>query len=574
MNSVEQIPVCSAGKSVVGAGKLVDDFKGPDFTALNGEKPAGAFRARLLAAAVTVILLGTVGWLRVRQRPTTVAAPVVAVVPMPTSGWQNTYQAALAAGGDIEGAAEILSRELAELERRLRTARPVGLGEETEVTELEHAWRTLRHRAAMMRSVALEEESAALAAQGQNEAVLEKLTAALRWQDEANTFAPTRRLQDFQRETRLRTAVELGRARSRHGAISAARQRADTALAGGDTAEAARALREAREEQLAVNQEFRDTKAAAPAALAGFESEIETLESRELSGRLQAVVAAAERAGAAGDSSADGQEWAMAVALQRELNARFPKSRAASAADAERFEVRRQTALSLPLLARAAELEALAASSLRLREIEPALGFLDEAVAVLDRVAGEFPRNARWNPDLARKIEYLTLKRRDLGAIRESAERVLGVSAPRPTLAGTGTLVPQVFFSLVMRANPSRNRGPILPVESVSWSEANEFCLRLSWVLGQVVRLPTETEFRLVAATERITERATEFGVWLQSSSDYGAMALVGSPSGGLAGERIPALSVASRAKGFRSLQLGFRFVAEPPPLGQIALNE
>ena len=35
-----------------------------------------------------------------------------------------------------------------------------------------------------------------------------------------------------------------------------------------------------------------------------------------------------------------------------------------------------------------------------------------------------------------------------------------------------------------------------MPVESVSWIEANEFCKRLSWILGYVVRLPKESEFR------------------------------------------------------------------------------
>lgn len=56
--------------------------------------------------------------------------------------------------------------------------------------------------------------------------------------------------------------------------------------------------------------------------------------------------------------------------------------------------------------------------------------------------------------------------------------------------------VPQALYSLMMGTNPSRNLGDTLPVDSVSWLEAKQFCERLSWILGKPVRLPTENEFR------------------------------------------------------------------------------
>ena len=58
------------------------------------------------------------------------------------------------------------------------------------------------------------------------------------------------------------------------------------------------------------------------------------------------------------------------------------------------------------------------------------------------------------------------------------------------------TEVPQALYSLIMGTNPSRNQGDLRPVDSISWLEAKNFCERLSWILGQPVRLPTENEFR------------------------------------------------------------------------------
>jgi formylglycine-generating enzyme required for sulfatase activity len=46
-----------------------------------------------------------------------------------------------------------------------------------------------------------------------------------------------------------------------------------------------------------------------------------------------------------------------------------------------------------------------------------------------------------------------------------------------------------------MPSNRSPHRGDDLPVTSVSWKEAQEFCLALSQKEGATYRLPTETEW-------------------------------------------------------------------------------
>ena len=57
------------------------------------------------------------------------------------------------------------------------------------------------------------------------------------------------------------------------------------------------------------------------------------------------------------------------------------------------------------------------------------------------------------------------------------------------------TEVTQRQWLALMPRNPSPQRGDDLPVTSVSWPEAREFCLELSQKEGATYRLPTEAEW-------------------------------------------------------------------------------
>ncbi len=80
----------------------------------------------------------------------------------------------------------------------------------------------------------------------------------------------------------------------------------------------------------------------------------------------------------------------------------------------------------------------------------------------------------------------------ELGRDADEAQHAVVISRSRWIAT---TPVTQVQWMRLMGGNPSRFLGDNLPVDSVSWHDAGEFCHRLSGLDGDVYRLPTEAEW-------------------------------------------------------------------------------
>ncbi len=205
--------------------------------------------------------------------------------------------------------------------------------------------------------------------------------------------------------------------------------------------------------------------------------------------------------------------FARAREIQRNLNLEYAKSPYASRAREEYLRERQQNAAAFSSYRDLVTTENLLNKALF-------AGNFDEAKLLISRLSDDLNRfGIRYSQSslpiegLVEKVTYLKRKERLLEQIHSAVNRSL---LALPGTAGAemlATEVPQYLYESVMDKNPSRNKGPDLPVETVSGSEVRLFIERMEWILARVVRLPTIEEFRLVAELEMEEEGLTIISV-------------------------------------------------------------
>ncbi|MCX6950889.1 MAG: SUMF1/EgtB/PvdO family nonheme iron enzyme [Verrucomicrobia bacterium] len=426
---------------------------------------------------------------------------------------EKAYQRTLETGAPVDEVVAALDRLIGKQRALIALQRHPSAQQTDKLARWEAARGSQHALAVQARSLVLEREAIAAEQAGQTQLAIEKTREALRLQREANAAAPTPSLKDVPREMRLAQEIAAAEAAPLHAATVASLAFARSAAAQEKGEEALVAFMEARQTQAEINRRFPGSRFADVRGVDKIDGEIQSLRAAGLGATAEARERAGDIAAAAGRTQAAAADYAVAIAALREAKERFPLSRFASDARIDELEVRRQTALSAPVVAKAVAIDREVAEDLRRRQNGAVAGKLAAAAKLMETAAAEFPRSRALDPVLRLRVGYLALRAGDLGALQE---QVLARTGPLPGSDGARLLtteVPQELYQRVMNANPSRQAGRGLPVDSVTWQEAKDFCERLSWLLGRRTRLPTEAEFRAVWPTRGE-------GAWSADNSD------------------------------------------------------
>ena len=270
--------------------------------------------------------------------------------------------------------------------------------------------------------------------------------------------------------------------------------KSDDLVEAGEFAAAAEIIQKAINLQSILNSDYRSSKVADSRKLVELKNRYIDLKSEPDYRAIMKLIQEADQLIAEGSYLKATDGFDQALAMQRKLNKDYPLSRHASEDMIHNLIRKSQTAESFFLSAISA-LNIEINESLIARNTLAAKEKIIRATDMVLRMKEEFPKSSYYDDQIELKMMYLNLIKNDLELIHSRIYAKL-LPIPEEAFMMLETEVTQALYTTIMGVNPSRSKGDLMPVESVSWIEANEFCKRLSWILGYVVRLPKEYEFR------------------------------------------------------------------------------
>ncbi|MFO8027954.1 MAG: SUMF1/EgtB/PvdO family nonheme iron enzyme [Opitutales bacterium] len=367
-------------------------------------------------------------------------------------------------------------------------------------------------------SLQLEKEAQELAENKEYEPASAKYQEAYALQDKINQRFPNSNAYNAGRAAALERRATYLRAEPLFQESVRLESEAEALIAEQDWEQAEEKLSEAIAIQDQLNRDFRSTNQASVSRLERLRVQLVGIRSGQNQLEVQDLAALADTRKAEGKHLEAARLYQEAARLQRELNEKFRDSPYASSELVAEYRRKAETAQSFKLGRSVERNHDLLEKLLSEGRTFEAAEVIVEMRRDIKQMQEAYPRSSLNDEALELKVRYLNLVQNDLGFIQDRVDDALLPIPDESEWRILRTEVPQALFSMIMRTNPSRNRGDVNPVDSVSWIEAKQFCERLSWIMGKPVRLPTENEFR--ASLGRLRYVVLEDHVWSLSNTD------------------------------------------------------
>lgn len=265
-------------------------------------------------------------------------------------------------------------------------------------------------------------------------------------------------------------------------------------------------------QQQRLNEDYRESRFASLGRLKMFRDTWKDIQIAEDASRVSRLIEEARIAMDVEDADRALRTIEEAEVLQNRIRARFPNTAAADSSIMDTIQNLHDTASSLPAFLRIRELRTEARQLLRQREFDNLPRIISEWFRAVDTFQTAFPRSDFVDAINPAEVRFLHANRENIPLLSNRIHaKLLPVPGHRERSLFS-TEVPQDLYTQIMEDNPSQNRDPLLPVDSVTWTEARQFNRKLGWVLARPVDLPNR--LLIANAMGTVSESELADGTW------------------------------------------------------------
>jgi tetratricopeptide (TPR) repeat protein len=409
------------------------------------------------------------------------------------SGFQE-----MAATGPIDEEALHMLEEAIRTQREIIRMRGSEIAPKADLDQLEDLLSLYDEemgRFLIAQSTRLEEAATAHYEAREYDQALNKLQRARNLQEEVNEQYPRSTSRSSTRLHQLSNKLLTWTTKPVADKADALKETAFSLVNSGRYAEARATIQEALEVQQSLNETNRGSRFATIARLRQFEEAWKTIQTAEDTDRVERLIDEARGALRTKQIELAISKAGEAEAIQQNLFDRFPEERRAGTDKIEEIQTLKDTAASLPSYAGIQEMRTEVRNLLRNRDMDAFKNTVSEWLRATRNFTRNYPRSEYIGQIDDEEVAFLHDKREEIPTLLETVYGNLAAIPGTRDQFLYRTEVAQILYSRVMGENPSSTKGNQLPVESVTWIEANQFVRKLSWILARPVDLPSREMF-------------------------------------------------------------------------------